>query len=136
MARSGDRDISRFRARGILFDTSFLLEAIKTPGAFTHMEELFGDLVFYVPESVVNELRHIASSKKGVKAHRARLVLEYIGDRFRVVESKSGDADEDILILADEGVYIVATGDSVLRKRLSDAGVKIIYLKDGYPHIV
>ncbi len=137
MPRGRGRDLSSFEARGIIFDTSFLLEAIKTPGAFTSMEELFGDLSFYVPESVVDELRRISNRRRGVKPRRARLVLNYIEKgRFKTLESKSDKADTDIQILATEGRYIVATGDSRLRESLAETGVKVIYLKDGYPHIV
>lgn len=135
MVRYGD--ISRFKVMGILFDTSFLLEAVSSHGSLSLMEELYGDLPFYIPKSVVRELENLASGR-GVKAKRAKLVLKYIGEssRFKIIDSKSDVVDDDLLILACEGVFIVATGDRRLRKRLGKSGVRIIYLKDDYPHIV
>jgi rRNA-processing protein FCF1 len=130
-------DVSRFRTRGLLFDTSFLLEAIVTPGIFSMLEDLYGPYSFHIPRSVVRELEVLSSSDKGELARRAGLVLRYIEESgFNIVPSVSNVADEDILQLSLGGDYVVATLDSRLRRLLSDKGIRVLVLKDGYPKIV
>lgn len=125
-------------SKGILVDTSFLLEAFQSPGSLFWLEERYPHLPLYIPESVLNELHHISKKRLKSKYRRANLILKYIGEsgRFKVVKSLSKNADEDIILLARSKLFIVATGDRNIREKLSEEGVKIIYLKNNYPHII
>lgn len=123
--------------KGIIFDTSFLLEAFKTPGILDSLSEEFPSYEYLVPVSVINELKGIVKSDSGRRGNLARLVLDYISKgRFRVIGSIDSDADRDILMLSMDSGYFVATGDKVLRNSLLEKGVKIVYIKDGYLHII
>ena len=122
--------------KGILFDTSFLIEAVQSPGSLLYLEKQFNEYPFYISESVIKELMQLAEGKN-VKSKKAKLALNYIKDkRFKRVNSVSENPDEDIILLAKENMFIVATGDREIREVLLKEGVKIIYLKDNYPHLI
>jgi rRNA-processing protein FCF1 len=128
-------DIDLDRCDGILFDTSFLIEAIKTPGVFDFLRERFGSIPFIVPKSILGELEKMMRRGKGEKGRLASLLLRYIDEaNFTVLPSRFEEADKDIFEYALSGKYIVATCDRDLRYRLTEKGVRVIYLKDGYPH--
>lgn len=124
--------------KGILFDTSFLIEAVRHPSSFSHLEDVYRGFPFYISESILNELLSMAKYRSGSRSKRARLILEYIdkSSRFKIIKSISKKADEDIVLLARRNSFIVATGDRDIRKKLMNKGIKIIYLKDSYPLII
>ncbi len=122
--------------KGILFDTSFLIEAVQSPGSLSYLEELFNAHPFYVSETVIRELMHLAEGKS-TKSKKAKSALNYIKNReFKTIKSLSENPDEDIILLAKENMFIVATGDREIREVLLKKGMKIIYLKDNYPHLI
>ena len=122
--------------RGILFDTSFLIEAVRSPGSLSYLEESFNNYSFYVSESVFKELLHLAKGGY-IKSKKAKLALNYIKNRrFKIIRSISKKPDEDVILLAKKNMFIVATGDREIREALLKKGMKIIYLKDNYPKLI
>ena len=124
--------------KGILFDTSFLMEAVQSPGSLSYLEEFFSEYPFYISKSVFKELSHIAEGEYGARSRRAQLALEYIkkSRRFKMIKSVSKKPDKDIILLAEENLFIVATDDKEIRKTLLEKGIKTIYLKDNHPHLI
>lgn len=80
-----------------------------------------------VPKAVLRELKRISEQGKPKERAAAKVGLS-LAERGEVVEGEDG-ADEVILKLASEGQIAVGTTDSVLRRKLRDRGVAVIYLR-------
>jgi len=101
---------------------------------FTQIEELLDTKPeYYVIGPVVKELKKIISHG-GVKERKAaKLALELVKKKCRVIEvslSPNKSADDLLLEIALREGFIVATNDRVLRRRLREAGVPEIYFRE------
>lgn len=108
----------------ILLDTNALL----MPFQFSldlegELRRLLGDYRAAVPSSVLHELLRLAKTNS-----RARAALKFAA-RFRVIEVE-GAGDEAILSLARAEGAAVLTNDRDLRRRLREAGLPVIYLRE------
>lgn len=112
----------------ILLDTNFLIDLFRFK---IGMEEI-GNLLtepyeFFIPTSVIKELKKISMSK-GNDSKYAKLALRLAeGNRMKTIESIKM-ADKAIVDLADKDT-LVATNDMELRKTLKRLRIKTIYLR-------
>lgn len=80
-----------------------------------------------VPELVLGELRHLASSMAGKDRAEALMAIR-LARTFRIVKSE-GTADTGILRLAEKIGAIVVTNDKILRARLRAKNIPNIHLR-------
>ncbi|MCX8190847.1 MAG: hypothetical protein N3D78_01495 [Candidatus Aenigmarchaeota archaeon] len=112
----------------ILLDTNFLLDMIRFKINF---EDFYPDekIEFFVSSSTINELKSI-SNKKTKEGRLALVALKMIeNEGIKVVDSMKDRVDEDLIELAKNKNFIVATNDKDLRKKLKINNIKTICLK-------
>ena len=122
------------RKMGVLLDTNILMLIGRGIDIFTQIEELLDTKPeYYVIEPVVKELEKIVAHG-GVKERKAaKLALELVKKRCRVIEislSPDKSADDLLLEIALREGFIVATNDRELRRRLREAGIPEIYFRE------
>ena len=122
------------RKMGVLLDTNILMLIGRGIDIFTQIEELLDTKPeYYVIGPVVKELKKIISHG-GVKERKAaKLALELVKKRCRVIEislSPDKSADDLLLEIALREGFIVATNDRELRRRLREAGIPEIYFRE------
>jgi len=122
------------RKIGVLLDTNILMLIGRGIDIFTQIEELLDTKPeYYVIEPVVKELEKIIAHG-GVKERKAaKLALELVKKRCRVIEislSPDKSADDLLLEIALREGFIVATNDRELRRRLREAGIPEIYFRE------
>lgn len=111
--------------RGIIMDTSFLIQCVKSgAGALEEIEAM--GLSIYVPDKVVEELNRLAD-RPGRRGQLARLSLKLI-NKFKVIDSGAVSADNAIIKLSTNGDYVIATTDLKLIKSLTQYKIPIICL--------
>jgi rRNA-processing protein FCF1 len=117
----------------ILFDTNFLMIPLRFGvDVFEESERALNQLPeYYVTRSV---LREIEVLKQGASPSFAKELgfAEKIAERCRVLEvDAEGEetVDESILRIAVEKRLIVGTSDADLKRRLREAGVKVLVLR-------
>jgi rRNA-processing protein FCF1 len=117
----------------ILFDTNFLLIPLRFGvDIFEEAERALNQPPeYYVTRSV---LREIAQLKQGATPSFVKELsfAEKIAERCSVldIEVEDGETvDESILRTAGEKRFIVGTTDAELRKKLREAGVKVLVLR-------
>ena len=81
-----------------------------------------------VPDIVLGELRHLASSMAGKDRGEALMAIR-LANTFRVVKAAEGPADTGILRLAEKLGAIVVTNDKILRARLRAKNIPNIHLR-------
>ena len=126
--------------RSVLLDTNILIYSASRPFDIAYLLGRAGYIDIRVPEAVLDELRRLSDepgrSGKGKggggKLRRfARLALEIAG-KFQPVPTPTGvPADGELLRLARDEGYVVATSDAALMRHLRSAGAPVIFLKDG-----
>ena len=116
----------------IILDTSFLLRALEEGlDTLTLIDEVLESTARKATlKGVIEELKAVAG-KGGARAKHALLALRIV-EGLEVIHGMGGPVDEDILNVATEGGFVVATADSELRRRLRSFGVSVVYIKDGY----
>ncbi|MBN2454315.1 nucleotide-binding protein [Candidatus Woesearchaeota archaeon] len=119
----------------ILLDTNFLL----IPGQFN--VDIFAEIdricdfehEIAVAEVSLQELRKVMVQGSGRDKAAAKLGLELLEHkRVKILESPQKvfkGVDDFLLAIAAEKGFIVATADRELRKRLKEAGVPVIVLR-------
>jgi rRNA-processing protein FCF1 len=117
----------------VLVDTSFLMAAAQFRiDAVQQLERMLGGRVEPILLSAVQiELDAIASDKRAKRSREANLALE-LAKSFVVeqVSTRPGESVDDTLLrVALERGMTVATNDRQLRKRLDQAAVATIYLR-------
>ena len=122
------------RKIGILLDTNILMLIGRGIDIFTQIEELLDTKPeYYVIEPVVKELEKIFAHG-GVKERKAaKLALELVKKKCRVIEislSPDKSVDDLLLEIALREGFIVATNDRELRRRLREAGIPEIYFRE------
>lgn len=116
----------------IILDSNFLLVPLQfRVDVFQELERVTNRKVEAVLlHPVYAELKKL-SMDGGVKGRRAEMALRY-ADKLRIVdlEAKPGEAVDDMILrLASEWKCPVATNDRVLRKKLRDLNIAVIYLR-------
>ena len=117
----------------ILFDTNFLMIPIRFGvDIFEEAERALNQLPeYYVTRSVLREMELL---KHGASPSFAKELgfAEKLAERCSVldVEAEDGETvDESILRIAVEKRLIVGTTDADLKRRLREAGVKVLVLR-------
>ena len=117
----------------VLVDTSFIMAAARLRiAAVQQLERMLGGRVEPILLSTVRiELDTIASDRRAKRFKEASLALE-LAKSFAVEEVSIGpgeSVDDTILRVASERRIPVATNDRWLRKRLDQAALATIYLR-------
>jgi len=118
--------------RRVILDTSILLLLYEGVRVFDDIEEVLeAHPECVVPRHVINELEKLADSKRAHKRKAARLALDVVAKRCRVVDVREAENTDDAIIklaLIDADA-IVATADNELRRRLRELGKPNIYYR-------
>jgi rRNA-processing protein FCF1 len=117
----------------VILDSNFLMIPFQfNLDIFQEIEFLLQKKVdFVVPSAVKAELTDI-STRGGEGASEASLALQ-LASRCRVVEvalESNGTVDDAIFKAAQKLGAVVATTDIVLKKRLRDINVPVVYLRE------
>lgn len=109
----------------IILDTNFLLAIGQfNIDIFSELERICDfPYSIYVLDKTVDELNRIASGKKDKAS--AKLVLDIIKDRVKILKTKKGYADDLLVDLAGKDT-VIATQDKGLKKRIK---TKIITMR-------
>jgi rRNA-processing protein FCF1 len=118
------------RTTTVLLDTNVLIYSATKPFDIAHQLRRFGFTNISVPCEVLGELR-LLSSKGGSKSKRFATLAIQIALGFEAIALgySTSSVDDQLLMVAKEKGYIIATADSALRRRLRDEGLSVIYLK-------
>lgn len=122
------------RRIGVLLDTNILMLISRGIDVFTQIEELLeAKPEYYVLEPVIKELEKIIA-QGGVKERKAaKLALELIRKKCRIIEvplTPGKTVDDLLLEIAFRRGFIIATNDRELRKRLREMGIPEIYFRE------
>ncbi|MGQ9759111.1 MAG: PIN domain-containing protein [Candidatus Methanomethylicaceae archaeon] len=114
----------------VLLDTNILIYSASEPFDIAHQLENLGFHNLLVTEGVKSELDRLVKTGSKKEKRFARVALD-IASRFRVLPDPPiiGGVDDQLLYLAKNSGYIVATSDIFLRRRLKKEGLSVIYLK-------
>ncbi|MGA1975035.1 MAG: PIN domain-containing protein [Conexivisphaerales archaeon] len=111
----------------VLLDTSILIFLAEKPSSFLDdLGACLGKADLCVPDSVLGELTSLSQSR-GPKGRKAKLALSYAA-RLTSVE-QGGEADDALVILAQEKRAVVATLDGKLTSSLRRRGVPVATVK-------
>lgn len=114
----------------IILDTNFLTIPYQfNVDIFEEIDRIMEeDYELITLDRVVEELKNMIKSK-GKDAVAAKIALELIKKKnVKIISTNEKNVDNALIKLADENT-IVATNDRVLRKRIKDKNVKVLYLR-------
>jgi hypothetical protein len=114
----------------IILDTNFLMIPYQfNVDIFKEIERVIEEGYELITlDSVVKELKRMKKSR-GKDAIAAKVALELIKKKnVKVIKTKEKKVDNTIIKLADKNT-IVATNDKVLREKLKNKNVKVLYLR-------
>jgi len=114
----------------VIVDTNFLM----VPASFK--VDIFKELdrvleskyELLVPQPVIKELERLRSQGSPRERAAANVALE-LSKRMKIVPAE-GKTDDVILQLAEQKGVLVATNDSVLRRKLRKRGIPVIFLRE------
>ncbi len=116
----------------VIFDSNFLFIPVQFHlDVLEEMERVAGKRIEPILLSPVREELEAIAAKGGKEGRQASAALKY-AERMRCVDVEAGlgeTVDDLILRLASEWGFPVATNDGLLRKRLREANVTVIYLR-------
>ena len=117
----------------VIFDTNFLFVPLKFGvDVFDELRRLFSEKVRYiVPRIIINELEGLRQGAKPSFNKEIDYALKIV-ERCEILDESlrpSESVDQSLVRIAKEGGYFVATNDAELRKKLRDAGVSVILLR-------
>ena len=114
----------------IILDTNFLLIPSQfNVDVFSQIKKLMTvPYELHVLDETVKELEKIKEEQKGKSRDAAKLGLQLIEGRVKVITTTGGHADDIIVAVADKDT-IVATQDQGLKRRLKEKDIQIIYLR-------
>jgi len=114
----------------VLLDTNFFLDLIRYRNDFSLFENLEERVELFVSSEVIRELKSIAN-KKTKEGRLALIALELIkNQKIKVVKSLKKNVDEDLIALAKNEGFIIATNDKDLKEKLKKENIKVICLRD------
>lgn len=116
----------------VIFDANFLLIPFQFRiDIFDSIEALIGRFEPIVLSTTLEELKKL-SMGKSEKTRRYALSALELTKKCKVIDVKAepGESHDDVVLrVAREGQFIIATNDSKLRRRLREAGVTTIFLR-------
>ena len=108
----------------VICDTNFLIHlATNRIINIDRLDVEIGQIIFVVPEVVVNEL--IALSKDSLKKDNVNLTLDYIKN-FKKIPINGTFADKELLDYVSRNSTIIATMDKNLKKEIKKQGSSIL----------
>lgn len=119
--------------RGVILDANFLLLPFQFRiDIFSEIERLIGKFEPIVLSTTLDELKKLSSLRSTKVGRLARSAIEMTKKcRIVNVDVKSGESYDDVLLrVAKENNYIVATNDRRLKRRLREAGIATIFLRE------
>lgn len=113
----------------VILDSS----AIMMPFEFSidlekELTRLLGTYHILIPTPIVTELQFLSENETGIKKAKAKASLKFI-ENYEVVNVDSTNGDDSILELAKKTNGIVVTNDRVLRLRLKELSISVIFLR-------
>jgi hypothetical protein len=114
----------------IILDTNFLTIPYQfNVDIFEEIDRMMEeDYELITLDGVIKELKKMIESK-GKDAVAAKIALGLIDKKnVKIISTDEKKVDNAIIGLADENT-IVATNDKVLRKKIKDKNVKVLYLR-------
>lgn len=117
----------------VVLDTNFLLIPIRF-GVDIRAElgrVVEASFVLTVTPAVLEELRRLEDKVKASEAKDIRFALDF-ASQMKVIDdilAEGEEVDDQLLRLAVERGYIVATTDGGLRRRLRDKGLPVVFLR-------
>jgi rRNA-processing protein FCF1 len=115
----------------ILCDTNFLLVPIRFGvDIFQESEKTLKDFTsFYISTRVLEEINQLKKNAKP-KFKKELIFAEKIAEKCNIIHDSSHSLVDDSLInLSREKDFILATTDSILRKKARLEGIKVLYLR-------
>ena len=119
----------------VVLDTNFLLIPIRF-GVDVRAElgrVVEASFVLTVTPAVIEELRRLENKVKAAEAKDIRFALDF-ASQMKVIDdilAEGEEVDDQLLRLAVERGYIVATTDAGLRRRLREKGLPVVFLRQG-----
>ena len=119
----------------VIFDTNFLLVPTRFGiDIFSEAERVLETVIeFYVTDTILKEIK-ILKRKSKPSLIKDLEFAEKLAQQCTVIETCTVDhetVDDSILRTAKNDEFIVATTVSELRKKLREANVKVLYLRQG-----
>jgi len=114
----------------IILDTNFLTVPYQfNVDIFEEIERIIEeDYEIMTLDGVIKELKNMLKSKSK-DAIAAKIALELINKKnVKVISTDEKKVDNAIIELADENT-IVATNDKILRKKIKNKNIKVLYLR-------
>jgi len=117
----------------VIFDTNFLLIPIRFGvDIFSEAERVLETIVeFYVTETVLNEI-DILKGKSKPSFIRELEFAEKLAQQCSIINVgivPRETVDDSLIRVAKNDDYIVATTDTALRRKLREANVRVLYLR-------
>ncbi len=84
---------------------------------------------YFIPDIVIDELIRLASRDIGIRSRAARLALQYLRDRVKIIHTtrRYETADEFFKEYATNNPsIIIVTNDDELKKELKSKGIKVL----------
>jgi hypothetical protein len=123
------------KALTVVLDTNFLLIPIRF-GVDIRAElgrVVEASFVLTVTPAVLEELRRLEDKVKASEAKDIRFALDF-ASQMKVIDdilAEGEEVDDQLLRLAVERGYIVATTDGGLRRRLREKGLTVVFMRQG-----
>lgn len=109
----------------VILDTNILLECVKNKVDIFSLKDIV-DYDICILDKSIEELNKIVNEQKGKHKEHAKLALQLIKGKVKVLESVEGKVDDILVSLSEDN--IIVTQDKELKKRLKG---KVIVLKQG-----
>ena len=122
---------SNFPLGKIILDTNFLLIPMQFKvDIFSEIDRIcMFKYKLYIVDKTIDELNKIIEEQKGKHKLAAKVALQLVKKKgISVIKTKEGPVDDLILDLLDEG-HILATQDTLLKKRAVKKGIRIISMR-------
>ncbi|MFH1721894.1 MAG: PIN domain-containing protein [Candidatus Altiarchaeota archaeon] len=119
------------QGKKVVLDTNFLLIPAQFKlDIFENLDAAIpGKKIFVTPQGVIEELKSIKLSSKGIDGIAAKVALELIAEKHVEIIPSEGEVDDFIVEYASENKACVATCDKELKKRLKNKGIKTVTLR-------
>ena len=105
----------------VILDTNTLLMVFQFRiNLESELNRILGSYEIVVPSTVKKEL-------KTLKERYAKIALSF-SERYRTI-SANGNPDDSIIELAEKEKGVVVTNDRILKKRLREKNIPVVYLR-------
>ncbi len=120
--------------KGVLLDSSFLMEVAEIgKDVIAFMDDALGvTLPKFTLNLVIEEMENIRDRGSSKRSSMAGVALG-LAQRMKIIEEAPLlPVDDAIIDVARHDLLVVATNDMDLRRRLREARIPVVYVKDGF----